>query len=206
MKLCCLLTSAGGRARPDLELPRTSAGREGRIHRGTVPSTGALPGGGASPVHRLLSRWLIQRRSNRLEFRRTPHLLHPLRDVIVVEFGIRTTVYPEHSILVFEWQDDSSSRKCSNSTRAIAAELCAFARAARALPDLLVPIRRPLLQTMKRSLCYRRRLALTALGPGPNPRFLFSLAAASRLHRTPVFLLLRYKTRRKAGRWARPKM
>jgi len=102
-------------------------------------------------------RWLVSRKDQVLEFRHKPHLLHSVRDAIIADIGPAHKLNDDHAILVFEWTNSFEFREVLEfDESAVVAELCQFANAARAIPNLLVPSGRSLSARLKRHWYLRR--------------------------------------------------
>ncbi|MCX7590801.1 MAG: class I SAM-dependent methyltransferase, partial [Kiritimatiellae bacterium] len=90
-------------------------------------------------------RWLVEADGSCLLFRFKPHSLHFMGDAVVVNLGVSRRINPLYEMLTLEWQGSLHAKEVvETSEQAVNAELCAFARRARQLPNLVVDARLPL--------------------------------------------------------------
>lgn len=102
-------------------------------------------------------RWLVSVEENVLVFRLKPHLLHTVREAIVVNLGARHEISPEHANMCFEWSDDLACREALVfDERMVADELCSYAGEARRVPGIVRSRQEPWSITLRRWLYYRR--------------------------------------------------
>jgi hypothetical protein len=102
-------------------------------------------------------RWLITRDRNRLEFRHKPHVLHSVRDAIVVHLSPGRRINPQHGIVRLDWTGDFEAVEVLEFDEGkVINELCQFAMEARRLPHLTVKAPIPVLQYVKHQIYYCR--------------------------------------------------
>lgn len=102
-------------------------------------------------------RWLITEGGGGLEFRHKPHVLHSVNDAIVAWLRPGTAIHPKYSIVSFEWQTEFTAREMLEfDENAVIDELCAFARHARDIPDLVCNVPMSLAEKIKRKYYYWR--------------------------------------------------
>ncbi len=102
-------------------------------------------------------RWLVSVHDQQLEFRMKPHLLHVTRNAVVAATGFWRTINPRYAITVLYWTDVLPCREVLEFGEAqVVRELCEYARAARALPNLLVKPEASFADRVRRAIYYRR--------------------------------------------------
>jgi hypothetical protein len=102
-------------------------------------------------------RWLITRNQNGLEFRHKPHVLHSVKDAIVVKLSPGRRINPQHGIVSLEWSGDFEAAEVLEfDEMKVIKELSQFAAEARRLPKLTVKVEEPMVQTLKRRIFYYR--------------------------------------------------
>jgi hypothetical protein len=102
-------------------------------------------------------RWLITRSQKGLEFRHKPHVLHSVKNAIVVHLSPGQRINPEHAIVNLDWSHDFEAEEVLEfDERKVINELCEFADKARRLPNLTVKVPAPMVQSIKRRIFYYR--------------------------------------------------
>jgi len=102
-------------------------------------------------------RWLITRDRNRLEFRHKAHVLHSVKDAIVIHLSPGQRINPQHAIVTLDWFGDFEAVEVLEfDEEKVISELCQFAAEARRLPDLTVKAPIPVVQYIKRRIYYCR--------------------------------------------------
>jgi len=102
-------------------------------------------------------RWLITRSRKGLEFRHKPHVLHSVKNAIVVHLSPSQRINPEHAIVTLDWSNDFEAEEVLEfDERKVINELCEFADKARRLPNLTVKVPTPMVQSIKQRIFYYR--------------------------------------------------
>jgi len=102
-------------------------------------------------------RWLITRSQKGLEFRHKPHVLHSVKDAIVVKLSPSRRINPQHAIVTLDWSHDFEAVEVLEfDERKVINELCEFAAEARRLPNLTLRAPTPMVQSLKRRIFYYR--------------------------------------------------
>jgi len=102
-------------------------------------------------------RWLITRSQKGLEFRHKPHVLHSVKDAIVVKLSPSRRISPQHAIVTLDWSHDFEAVEVLEFDEGkVIDELCEFAAQARRLPNLTLRVPTPVVQSLKRRIFYYR--------------------------------------------------
>lgn len=102
-------------------------------------------------------RCLITRSEKGLEFRHKPHVLHSVKNAIVIHLSPSQRVNPKHSIVTLDWSHDFEAVEVLEfDEKKVIDELCEFADEARRLPNLTVKVSTPMVQSIKRRIFYYR--------------------------------------------------
>jgi hypothetical protein len=102
-------------------------------------------------------RWLITRSQKGLQFRHKPHVLHSVKNAIVVHLPPSQRINPKHAIVTLDWSRDFEAEEVLEfDERKVIHELCEFADEARRLPNLMVKVPTPMVQSIKRRIFYYR--------------------------------------------------
>lgn len=100
-------------------------------------------------------RWLITCHKNRLEFRHKPHVLHSVKNAIVVRISPGQIINPRHATVTLNWSGDFEAVEILEFDEGkVINELCAFATDARRLPNLTVKVPMPIVQHLKRRIFF----------------------------------------------------
>src|SRR5580658_5270853 len=98
-------------------------------------------------------RWLITRSNKGLEFRHKPHVLHSIKNAIVIHLSPGRRIDPKHAIVTLDWYDDFEAVEILEFDEGkVIRELCEFAGEARCLPNLAVKVSAPMAQSLKRRI------------------------------------------------------
>lgn len=102
-------------------------------------------------------RWLISLVDNKLIFRQKPHSLHVIPEAIVANLGPNSIINHKYANLGIEWQEtiECAEALCF-SEHDVNRELCEYAETVRRLDSLVVPMKRPLMDAIRRWLYYSR--------------------------------------------------
>jgi len=102
-------------------------------------------------------RWLITRNQNGLEFRHKPHVLHSVKNAIVIHVSPGRRINPQHAIVTLDWSGDFEAVEVLEFDEGrVINELCHFAEDARRLPSLTVKVPIPVVQYVKLRILYCR--------------------------------------------------
>ena len=102
-------------------------------------------------------RWLITRTQKGLELRHKPHVLHSVKNAIVVHLSPNQRINPKHAIVTMDWSNVFEAVEVLEfDERKVINEICEFAAEARRLPDLTVKVPTPIVQSIKRRIFYYR--------------------------------------------------
>jgi hypothetical protein len=100
-------------------------------------------------------RWLITRNEKGLEFRHKPHVLHSVKNAIVVKLSPSQRISPQHAIVTLDWSGEFEAVEVLEfDERKVIDELCAFASEARRSPNLTAKLPNPIVQSLKRRIFY----------------------------------------------------
>jgi hypothetical protein len=102
-------------------------------------------------------RWLITRSQKGLEFRHKPHVLHSVKNAIVIHLSPSQRVNPKHGIVTLDWSHDFEAEEVLEfDEKKVINELREFADEARRLPNLTVKVPTPMVESIKRRIFYYR--------------------------------------------------